>query len=287
VIQAGELEGTLRAGFGLSTDLGEGLESSGEFPDWELIASGLAAVAEARGCRILGICGSQGSGKSTLARIAVEALRRHGINAASCSIDDFYLTKSERQALARSVHPLLATRGVPGTHDAEWIARVLAGARSGQPQEVPMFDKGLDDRAGTYTVDADLLILEGWCVGVRPEPADRLDGPCNALERDEDPEGIWRRWVNEQIHARYAALWDEIDFWVQLKPPSFDQVFEWRSQQEQALPVDRRMDPRAIRRFIEHYQRLTQWQWACPTPTPGLCIALAADHTVSHVTGYP
>ncbi len=33
------------------------------------------------------------------------------------SIDDYYLSKIERLRISQKVHPLLITRGVPGTHD--------------------------------------------------------------------------------------------------------------------------------------------------------------------------
>jgi D-glycerate 3-kinase len=256
------------------------------FADWQLIANGLVEVVASRHCKLIGICGSQGSGKSTLAEICVATLRQAGCNAAACSIDDFYLTKTERQNLAQTVHPLLATRGVPGTHDDQWLGAVLDGIKAGQPQRVPTFDKGLDDRTGERVLDADVLIVEGWCVGVQPQPDRRLTEPCNDLERLEDEHGNWRRWVNAQIEPRYVPLWLNIDFWVQLKPPSFDQVFEWRAQQEMQIPAERRMDEKSVRRFIEHYQRLTLWQWECPAPAPGLAVALATDHTAAAISGH-
>ena len=69
---------------------------------------------------ILGIAGSQGSGKSTLAKAVAE---RFG--GASLSLDDVYLTKAERAAMAARVHPLFATRGPPGTHDLGLLNRLL------------------------------------------------------------------------------------------------------------------------------------------------------------------
>jgi D-glycerate 3-kinase len=68
---------------------------------------------------IVGLCGAQGSGKSTAAAALVELLAHEQLPAIALSIDDFYLPRIERQRLAREIHPLLATRGVPGTHDVE------------------------------------------------------------------------------------------------------------------------------------------------------------------------
>ena len=66
---------------------------------------------------IIGINGAQGSGKSTLADYIKSYMCAEGHSAVSLSLDDFYLTREERFQLSRDTHPLLATRGVPGTHD--------------------------------------------------------------------------------------------------------------------------------------------------------------------------
>ena len=63
--------------------------------------------------KIIGVSGSQGSGKSTFAGVLVEQLQMRGFAAAAVSLDDFYLTHADRQALGATVHPLLCTRGVP------------------------------------------------------------------------------------------------------------------------------------------------------------------------------
>lgn len=56
----------------------------------------------------LGINGAQGTGKSTLADFLVaHAGRSAGWNVAVVSIDDFYLTRAERTALAEDVHSTL------------------------------------------------------------------------------------------------------------------------------------------------------------------------------------
>src|SRR4051812_24782738 len=66
---------------------------------------------------VAGLCGSQGSGKSTMALFLQVLLQDRGLKTAILSLDDLYLTLPERERLAADVHPLLRTRGVPGTHD--------------------------------------------------------------------------------------------------------------------------------------------------------------------------
>src|SRR5262245_40723872 len=105
-------------------------------------------VHEARraGPNIVGLCGPQGSGKSTLAQLLQEQLLLRGVQAAVLSLDDFYLTRAERAELGRRVHPLLCTRGVPGTHDIALATRVLDALGRSGTVAVPRFDKAKDDR---------------------------------------------------------------------------------------------------------------------------------------------
>ena len=75
---------------------------------------------------LVAVNGSQGSGKSTLcAWLCAHLQAACGVRAISVSLDDFYLTRAQRQKLAASVHPLLATRGVPGTHDVHLLNSTL------------------------------------------------------------------------------------------------------------------------------------------------------------------
>src|SRR5699024_680551 len=81
--------------------------------------------ALAHGARVYGISGLQGSGKSTLAAQLARLAGERGIRAVVLSLDDAYLDHDERARLARDVHPLLATRGPPGTHDMALATRTL------------------------------------------------------------------------------------------------------------------------------------------------------------------
>lgn len=235
--------------------------------DWRQLAAALAVLeceqAERDRCvRVLGISGGQGAGKSTLASLLVAGCAVLGRRAFSLSLDDFYLTRGERQVLAERVHPLLQTRGVPGTHDVELAAGVLDALTAGQAVEVPVFDKSIDDRSplGVQVSEPlDLLIFEGWCVGARAEPEVRLDTPINELEREEDPQGRWRRSVNQALASDYEALWSRLDRLLYLKVPNLAAVIRWRTEQEQAHPADRRMSAAQIERFVAHYERLTRW----------------------------
>lgn len=230
--------------------------------------------AEAGRPLVVGINGCQGSGKSTLASFLSLILQSvHGLKVIDLSIDDFYLTRGERQALARSVHPLLATRGVPGTHDTALMARTLESLCDRHAMvPIPRFDKLRDDRRPVerwqqVKAPVDVVILEGWCLGTPPEPPEALAEPVNELERREDPDGRWRRYVNERLRLDYPPIHDKVDLWVMLQAPSFECVFRWRLEQERKLAArqavaggaeGRVMSPDEVTRFIQHYQRLTQ-----------------------------
>ena len=123
---------------------------------------------------IIGINGSQGSGKSTLADYLCTMLsERYALRCVSLSLDDFYLTKLERKQLATKVHPLLETRGVPGTHDIPLALETIASLVDGSGETlIPRFDKSRDDRMPLEQCDSisgpvDIIVFEGWCVGAR------------------------------------------------------------------------------------------------------------------------
>ena len=255
--------------------LAEFIAAEGLPPDFALTARAICAplaeriVADAKGPGfVVGLCGTQASGKSTLTAVLRAMLEDRGLVVASLSLDDLYLTHAERQGLAREIHPLLATRGVPGTHDVELGLTVLDGlARPGETQ-LPAFDKAADDRRPDGVPVAgpvDVILFEGWCVGAVAQ-AD-VAAPINALERERDPDGRWRTFVNAALAGPYQALFARIDLLVLLKAPSFEVVLVWRQEQEAKLrarlvreggDLKRAMTDEQVADFIAHYERLTR-----------------------------
>ena len=141
----------------------------GGFPVW-LVAEALAAArAVAAPTPVFAISGLQGSGKSTLAAQIAAQAEAEGLRVAVLSLDDLYLTRDQRRQLAREVHPLLATRGPPGTHDVVVGCRVLDALKAGEDIALPRFDKLADDRAQdawtTVRGRVDLVLDGGLCVG--------------------------------------------------------------------------------------------------------------------------
>ena len=243
---------------------------------------------------LIGLSGLQGSGKSTLAAQLVEFAARRGIAALALSIDDFYFGRSARLRLARDVHPLLATRGVPGTHDVDLLLDTLGALREATPRRparVPRFDKGVDTRVvpsrwPSIARAPGLVILEGWCIGVPPQDAAALLEPVNQLERDEDRDARWRTWVNSQLARHYVPLWQRLERLVMLQAPAYAIVARWRDEQERALRrrnAPRALSATALRRFLMHYERLSRQALRTLPARADLRIVLDEDRRVRRV----
>ncbi len=221
---------------------------------------------------LLGINGAQGTGKSTLAEfLAMACSTMFDWNVATLSIDDFYYTKAQRADLARTVHPLLQIRGVPGTHDTQMLSECIEQISNRKPADVnlPRFDKSTDDRANRATwpglsTPIDLIVLEGWCVGSTHQTDAQLKVPVNQLEREEDPDGTWRHYANNQLKEHYEPIWSQMDLLVFLQAPSFEAILAWRLLQEEKLASRTNhhapglMSRAQIQRFIQFYERLTR-----------------------------
>jgi D-glycerate 3-kinase len=235
----------------------------------DTVLDSLIARMPRRRAALVGLSGLQGSGKSTLARQVAEAAHARGIATEVLALDDFYLGRRERAMLARTVHPLFATRGVPGTHDIALLddtVRALANASPEHPARIPRFDKGRDTRDAPsrwrrVASPPRLILLEGWCVGVPSAPRSESTRALNALERTEDADGRWRAHVEALLARDYAKLWRRLDALIVLAAPGFAIVERWRDEPERVLRrrgAPRAMSRPALRRFLMHYERLSR-----------------------------
>jgi D-glycerate 3-kinase len=260
---------------------------------WVKISAHIADRArKAGGPLIVGILGAQGSGKTTMCLfLECLLLRDHQLRAGTLSLDDLYLARSERQSLAAGVHPLLATRGPPGTHDvdlgAAMFAAVIARAR---PLRLPRFDKGLDDsvprdRWPICAEPLDVLLFEGWCVGATPQLPPQLETPVNHLEELEDPHGTWRRYVNDALAGPYRRMFQPLDLLVMLAAPRFEAVLGWRQEQERKLRARTGlgMQPAEVERFVAHFERLTRHMIATMPGNADILVALGEDQQVNEL----
>lgn len=276
---------------------------SGWHAQWEDVWAPLAAylaetIKSSDVPPVIGVHGGQGSGKSTLSLALKDIYKQaFGWNVVVVSIDDLYLSHADRKNLSKTIHPLLQTRGVPGTHEVERgisLFETLRSLDAGAHCQIPAFDKASDDRlpeSEWHTVKGpvDAILFEGWCVGCQSVDDALLTAPINDLEANEDPDGTWRGWVNQQLAGDYKTWFSMIDYLLMLKVPDMSAVQRWRTEQEVGNKkmakggTDRSLDDAGIRRFIQHYERLTQQALTRLPDIANLVLVINDAHKVADV----
>ena len=208
---------------------------------------------------IQGILGGQGTGKSTLSSILRLILRHLGYNAQSLSLDDLYKTYSDRQILSKQ-DPRLIWRGPPGTHDIELGLSVLDRLRQPYQQaaiELPRFDKsawgGAGDRTQSEVVEGvDIVLFEGWFVGVRPIDPSAFDAAPPPILTEGDRQ--FARDMNARLQD-YLPLWERLDRLIVLYPVDYRLSVQWRQQAEhEAIAAGKSgMSDAEIEQFVNYF----------------------------------
>ena len=159
----------------------------------------------------VGLAGGQGTGKTTTSSLIKIILSKYfKLDVFRISIDDFYKTRKERISLSKRIHPMLLTRGVPGTHDINMMLNFFKKSKSKKFKrlKLPIFNKAIDDRFSKkhwYDLKKkpDVIIFEGWCVGAKSEKNNTLKKTINSMEKTKDQKQIWRKYVNDQLKSKY------------------------------------------------------------------------------------
>ena len=213
------------------------------------------------------LSGSQGSGKSTLGKLLKLVIEKfYKKKVMLLSIDDYYLSKNERIKLSKKIHPLLLTRGVPGTHDIKALKyHINQFQNQNFPISTPIFNKLKDDISKKRKVihNAQILLLEGWCCGSVPIANQYLFKNINSLENTYDKNTNWRKYYNSLLRNEYKSVFSLFDKKIYIKAPSFKYVLKWRYAQEKrnASNSDNKniMNKAKLKEFIQHYEKLTKW----------------------------
>ena len=247
---------------------------------------------------IIGLAGGQGTGKTTISSLIKLILSYYfKLNVFKVSIDDFYKTRKERLKLSKTKHPLLLTRGVPGTHDIDMMNKLFSNIKKTKFRTmlIPKFDKSIDDRYNKkfwYKIKKkpDILILEGWCVGARAEGSRSLNRPINVLEKNADKKKIWRSYVNNQLKSKYSKLFDQLDSLLYLKAKNFKLLKRWRLKQEKKLKMksgtkknSKIMNEKEVETFMMTYQRITQNMFKNTPKYSSAVIDLNENHQIKKV----
>ena len=244
----------------------------------------------------LGFSGGQGSGKTTVVKILKIILKKFFKRKIYVSsIDDFYKTLKDRNEMSYTTHSLFKTRGVPGTHDVNLINKFFyfIKKKKFKKTKLPKFDKSIDDRLKkkywfNIKERPEIVILEGWCVGARPQSNSLIKKPVNILEKYEDENLIWRKHVNEKLKREYKKLFAMIDYYIFMKIPNFNMVFKWRLLQEKKLRKKLRfkkkiMSYNEIKRFIMFYQRITLQMIKDLSKSASIVMLLNKNHEIKKV----
>ena len=245
---------------------------------------------------ILGLSGSQGSGKTMVTGILQIILKKFfKKNIYIISIDDFYKTLRDRNRMSQQKHSLFKTRGVPGTHDINLIKNFFISVKRKKFKKIklPKFNKSIDDRSKknywhNINKRPEIIILEGWCVGAKPQIISSLRKPVNILERHEDKDLIWRKYANEKLKKEYKEVFAMIDYFIFMKVPNFKMVFKWRLLQESKLKKKfhykkKIMTYSAIKRFIMFYQRITLQMIKDLSKSASIVLLLKKNHEIKRV----
>ena len=246
----------------------------------------------------VGLAGGQGTGKTTISSIVAIILRKYfKKNVFKISIDDFYKTRRERKNLSKKIHPMLMTRGVPGTHDVQIMLDFFKKAKSKnfKKMKLPSFNKALDERHSIknwYKINLkpDVIIFEGWCVGARPETNKTLKKPINFLEKANDEKLIWRKYVNQQLKTKYKKLYSQLNCMIYLKAKNFSLLQKWRLKQEHKLWLKTKkksshkiMSKGDVINFMQTYQRITQNMLKYAPKYSSIILNLNRNHQIKSV----
>ena len=244
---------------------------------------------------ILGLAGGQGTGKTTITSIVSIILKKYfKLNVFKISIDDFYKTRKERIRLSKEVHPLLLTRGVPGTHDTNIMLNFFKKVKDKNFKNIdlPKFDKSIDDRfpkSAWYKINKkpDIIILEGWCVGAKAQSNKKLVKTINSLEKEKDQKMIWRKYVNDQLKNKYNKLFNQLNYLIYLRAKNFGLLQNWRLIQEKKLWLNSKnkknikiMSKGEIINFMQTYQRITQNMFKDTPKYASIILKLNSNHQI-------
>jgi len=207
---------------------------------------------------IQGILGLQGTGKTTLANMLRLLLNQLGYHTVTLSIDDLYKTYAERQQLQQQDSRLI-WRGPPGTHDVELGQELLDNIVAGKtPVAIPRFDKsacqGMGDRAAPEIIydNIDILLFEGWFVGVQPVEETAFQSPPPPIVSEADRQFAIDN--NRRLEA-YLPLWHRLDGLIILSPVDYRLSQQWRKEAEQKMIAQGKsgMSEQEIDQFVAYF----------------------------------
>ncbi len=186
--------------------------------------------------KIIGISALPGTGKTTLGNWLESISLKLNFKIAVISIDDFYLPSDEMK-LAIKDNPWNVSRGFPGSHSVKLMYEKLLNWKINGDLNVPVFDKslrnGLGDRSHWRLDNPDLLIIEGWFLGIEPFSRDVNHLYINSTDLSSN-ESSYTRIIQNNLRT-YLEVWSLIDNIWHLKPLKFEYMNMWKTNQEKEM----------------------------------------------------
>ena len=186
--------------------------------------------------KIIGISALPGTGKTTLGKWLEAISVKLNFKIAVISIDDFYLP-SDEMVLAIKNNPWNVSRGFPGSHSVNLMYEKLLNWKINGNLNVPVFDKslrnGLGDRSHWRSDEPDLLIIEGWFLGIEPLSIDVNEQIMNSSVFSTQ-ENSYRIKIQKNL-KKYLEVWKLVDNIWHLKPLKFEYMNIWKSNQEKEM----------------------------------------------------
>ena len=186
--------------------------------------------------KIIGLSALPGTGKSTLGKWLESISLKLNFKIAVISIDDFYLPSNEMELVIKN-NPWNVSRGFPGSHSVTLMYENLLNWKTNGELNVPVFDKslrdGLGDRSHWRSDNPDLLILEGWFLGIKPF-SHKINHKFIKSGKLSNHELSYTSKIQKNLKD-YLDTWSLIDSIWHLKPLKFKYMNLWKTKQEKEM----------------------------------------------------
>mgnify|MGYP001158737435 FL=1 len=185
---------------------------------------------------VIGLSALPGTGKTTLGLLIERLSLKMDIKTSVVSMDDFYLPFKEMN-MAIKDNPWNVSRGFPGSHSISLIEeRILEWKNTGR-FNYPVFDKslrnGLGDRSCWKIDFPEILILEGWFLGVNQISSQMISSE-NVKPPLHTREIEYRSKIQKNLNE-YLKIWQLIEKIWQIRPKNFSYMDQWKSNQENEM----------------------------------------------------
>ncbi|OUV18858.1 MAG: kinase [bacterium TMED88] len=260
--------------------------------DWLLgvafpLLSQVETLLEMGGRPLLGLSALPGCGKTTLCDWLVQASSELGWSIAFLSIDDFYWPGPELDRRMEG-NPWGVPRAIPGSHDLELMAKTFDQWRETGVLNAPRFDKSLrqgrGDRSEWVCSTPDLVVLEGWFVGVLV--SDDVSSAQNSHSLELTTEELLYREELIRLIPDYSPIWNRINKLWHLKSQSSTSSRIWKRQQveTQAKTTGVQLSQSAVQDFVRMIETAFPAPWLQDLPQSDVVIDLTNQRAVREIT---